>query len=419
MVTIPLRVDVLIPTHNEDVSVVRQTVESCLAQDYPDFDVRILDDQCRPKIRDLAIEMGVRYLPKSDNRGAKAGNLNNGLRHVKGGYVVVCDAGDLLHTTFLTETVPLLEQDPKLAFVQALVEPGADALQIALGKLTPPSMNPKRRQRIITRLFGTRYAYCNGSACVIRRVALDEIGGFPTKCMSEDFYLSAILHDRGWESVHSSNVLAKRPEAQGLVNYVMQQRRWSVGDMQLLSCRPNPLISRGIPMRARLKSTTIVLVQLYLCLGLIFLVLPLFFLIKVATSGSLNPIHLLLAIVLTLFGYLACSVVRRRSIWWTIVYSTIGAWSLAGAFASYATNPWKQPFRVTEKGPSSASSGGTKILIGPLYVYRWAYMAMIVYTCLSGVLFESVWTMLLGIWMFFNLEGIERSIGVCRSDSQV
>jgi Glycosyltransferases, probably involved in cell wall biogenesis len=66
-----LKVDVFIPTYNEDVDMVRRTVLAARAMDYP-HQTWVLDDGNRPAMQAMAESLGVRYLARSDNKDAKA-----------------------------------------------------------------------------------------------------------------------------------------------------------------------------------------------------------------------------------------------------------------------------------------------------------------------------------------------------------
>lgn len=52
-----------------------------LAIDYEPKTVWVCDDTRRDWLRDYCEEVGARYITRPDNKGAKAGNLNNALRH--------------------------------------------------------------------------------------------------------------------------------------------------------------------------------------------------------------------------------------------------------------------------------------------------------------------------------------------------
>jgi hypothetical protein len=74
-------VDVFIATYNEPVSVLERTIIGALAIDHPDLRVFVLDDGARDFVRDLAHELGAHYVFRVKGKHAKAGNVNNDLKH--------------------------------------------------------------------------------------------------------------------------------------------------------------------------------------------------------------------------------------------------------------------------------------------------------------------------------------------------
>jgi len=74
-------VDLLIPTYNEPLSVVRYTALAAINIDWPadKLNVYILDDGKRDEFRAFAEEAGIGYMTREDNRHAKAGNINRAL----------------------------------------------------------------------------------------------------------------------------------------------------------------------------------------------------------------------------------------------------------------------------------------------------------------------------------------------------
>ena len=75
-------VDVLIPTFNESLDVVRYTVLAALQMDWPaeKLNVIVLDDGGRSEFKEFARQAGVGYIARTEHSHAKAGNLNNALR---------------------------------------------------------------------------------------------------------------------------------------------------------------------------------------------------------------------------------------------------------------------------------------------------------------------------------------------------
>ena len=75
-------VDILIPTYNEPLLVVRTTAFAAINIDYPPdkLHVYVLDDGRREEFRKFCEEAEIGYVTRTDNKHAKAGNINRALR---------------------------------------------------------------------------------------------------------------------------------------------------------------------------------------------------------------------------------------------------------------------------------------------------------------------------------------------------
>ena len=101
-------VDVYIPTYNEPLSVVQPTVYAARSLDWPSdkLNVYLLDDGRRAgDPQAFAEEAGVHYLTRSDNRHAKAGNLNHALTVTDGEYIAIFDCDHIPTRSFLQTTM--------------------------------------------------------------------------------------------------------------------------------------------------------------------------------------------------------------------------------------------------------------------------------------------------------------------------
>lgn len=76
-------VDVFVTAYNEPLELLFKTLVGCRNLDYPEKDkkvhVYICDDGHRDELKEMCAEIGVGYITRSDNKHAKAGNLNNAL----------------------------------------------------------------------------------------------------------------------------------------------------------------------------------------------------------------------------------------------------------------------------------------------------------------------------------------------------
>lgn len=238
-------VDVFVPVYNEPTSVVHATLEAAARMNGRPK-VWLLDDGCRDEMRDLAHATGVGYIRREESEGAKAGNINNALTLTSAPYVAILDCDHVPLPQFLTRTIPHVA-DPGVAFAQtpqyyangddnpmAAAAWGQQALffgPIAIGKDAFDAM------------------FCCGTNVVFRRDALESVGGFPTKSVTEDFELSIRLHEEGWRSVYVPEVLASGLGPDDMAGFVSQQLRWARG---CLSALPRVLRS-GLPMNQRVQ----------------------------------------------------------------------------------------------------------------------------------------------------------------------
>ncbi|MEK9940612.1 MAG: glycosyltransferase, partial [Methylotenera sp.] len=132
-------VDVYIPTYNEDPSITRPTVIAATQMNYPKekLHVYILDDggttqklndkdpekaqaaaERADELKALAQRYGAGYLTREKNQSAKAGNINNALKHTSGELLLILDCDHIPTRDFLQNTVGFFLADPKLFVVQ-------------------------------------------------------------------------------------------------------------------------------------------------------------------------------------------------------------------------------------------------------------------------------------------------------------
>ncbi len=116
----PLTVDVFFPTVNEDVELVRLSIQDAKRMSYPfplTMKIHVLDDGRRPAMRQVAEEEGVEYIVRDSSIGFKAGNLAHAMEQTSGDFIVICDADTRPFPTLLEHTLGYF-RDPDVAWVQ-------------------------------------------------------------------------------------------------------------------------------------------------------------------------------------------------------------------------------------------------------------------------------------------------------------
>lgn len=237
-------VDVLVPTYDEPVEVVAATVAAARDLEGAAVHVVLCDDGCRPEMRRLAEDLDVSYIERESSEGAKAGNINHALDRLDGEFVAVFDCDHVVRPAFLDRTLPHFA-DADVAFVQTpqyYANTRDNEMAGTAWEQQALFFGPIARGK-----EGHGAMFCCGTNVVFRRSALDDIGGFPTASITEDFALSILLHERGWQSRYVPEVLASGLGPEDAAAYVGQQDRWARGCLSGL----RPALRADLPWRIR------------------------------------------------------------------------------------------------------------------------------------------------------------------------
>src|SRR5437764_1590251 len=191
----PHSVDVFVPTYDESVGLLRKTVIAAREMRLP-HRTWVLDDGRRSEVRQMCEELGVGYLTRSSNEHAKAGNINAALARTDGEFVVVLDADFVALPQLLERTLGHFERDGKLAFVQLpQTFYNVDSIQ-HVDRGSRSSWHEQSLFYDVIQPGKNRWnaAFWCGSPAVIRRAALESVGGAATSTITEDILTSMRLH---------------------------------------------------------------------------------------------------------------------------------------------------------------------------------------------------------------------------------
>lgn len=367
-------VDVFVPTYNESMEIVRRTLIGALAIDYPRKQVFVLDDGRRPEIERMARELGCFYLTRPNNAHAKAGNLNSALARTYGELIAIFDADHVPVRSFLRKTAGFFE-DKRLALVQTaqhFFNPDPYERNLGLTGRIPAEQTFFYHVVQPGNDFWNSAFFC-GSGAVLRRSAIETIGGFKTDTVTEDAHTALELHSRGWSSAYLPLPLSAGLATESLAAHVTQRMRWARGMAQVLriDC---PLFKRGLSLPQRLNYFNAMLHFFFGIPRLVMIAAPL--------SYLLFGIHPFRADVLSVFAYIlphiglstiANSLISEnfRHSFWAAVYEVSVAPYTAGVTLLALLSPRLGKFNVTDKGTNVESarfdfetSRGTLVLLG-------------------------------------------------------
>ncbi|HYF51286.1 MAG TPA: glycosyltransferase [Planctomycetota bacterium] len=348
-------VDIFIPTYNEPIEMLRRSIIGAQSIEYPNKRVFLLDDGARPEAEALAHELNCEYFARHARDHAKAGNINYALQRTSGDLVVVFDADFVASENFLERTVGFF-QNPKVGLVQTPQHfYNEDLLASNLG------VRLANEQDLFFRYIQpgrdrTNSIICHGSCFVVRRSALEAIGGMPTETITEDILLSIRLQSRGWRLVNLDEVLSAGASPESVSAYFTQRLRWAQGAIQLLFCGANPLTMRGLSAAQRLFVLTSISYWFTVATRIFYLTLPIGHLlfgwnpVRASLGGILEFWAPYYAFYLLTFNWLAAG---KRSAFWSDVYETIVCFPMAVAVTATLLKPFGRTFSVTPKGLSN------------------------------------------------------------------
>ncbi|WNN44425.1 UDP-forming cellulose synthase catalytic subunit [Winslowiella toletana] len=349
-------VDVYVPTYNESLDVVRDTVLAAQCIDYPRNKLKIylLDDGKRSEFAVFAADVGVGYITREDNSHAKAGNLNHAMKITKGELICVFDCDHVATRTFLQATVGPFLNDPKLALLQTphyfySPDPFERNLRAARNVPNEGALFYGPVQQGNDNWNATFFC---GSCAVIRRSALEEIGGFAVETVTEDAHTALKMQRLGWGSAFLAIPLAAGLATERLGLHVVQRTRWARGMTQIFRV-DNPLLGRGLKWQQRLCYLNAMLHFQFGLPRVVFLTAPLCYLLFnlniIHSSASLIFAYVLPHLVMSVFVNSRMNG-RFRYTFWGEIYETVMAFHLVIPTILTLLSPKHGKFNVTDKG---------------------------------------------------------------------
>ncbi|WP_419806671.1 UDP-forming cellulose synthase catalytic subunit [Terriglobus sp.] len=349
-------VDVLIPTYNEPLSLVRYTALAAIGMDYPPekLHVYILDDGTRAEFRDFAEAAGVGYVVRDKHTHAKAGNINHALTTMGAPLITIFDCDHVPTRSFLQCTVGWFLVEEKLAMLQTphfFYSPDPFERNLLQYKDVPNEGELFYGVIQDGNDFWNATFFC-GSCAVIRRVALDEVGGIATETVTEDAHTSLRMQKKGWNTAYINIAQAAGLATETLAAHVGQRVRWARGMIQILRT-DNPLLSSGMHLSQRICYFNAMLHFLYAVPRLVFLLSPLAYMLA---GRTIIPGYWITILAYALPHLVLSSLTnsriqgRHRHSFWNEIYETVLAPYILLPTLLALVNPKLGKFNVTDKG---------------------------------------------------------------------
>jgi cellulose synthase/poly-beta-1,6-N-acetylglucosamine synthase-like glycosyltransferase len=248
-----------VPAHNEPPEMVKQTLRSLLRLNYPRFEIVVIDDNTddeslwRP-VEEWCARHRVKFAHLENWPGYKSGALNYALRRLtdeRAELIGVVDSDYQLEPGFLRRCAPPFA-DPWIGFVQS-----------------PQDYRDWQHARYYRRLYYSyKYFFAvsqpsrnehdgaifAGTMGLIRRVALDELGGWDEWCITEDAEISLRLLRAGWHGLHVDQTWGRGIMPLTFEALKGQRYRWCFGGIQIIRMHWRSLIPGRQSRENRLTS---------------------------------------------------------------------------------------------------------------------------------------------------------------------
>ena len=260
------RVDVFITYCGESLDVLMDTVRAAVAQNYPRllFRIVILDDSASSEVsasiaqfeneNDGHVKIYYTTRRATIRTHSKAANLNHGLRFLpqldgdRAEYIAVLDVDMIPEPHWLESVMAHISNDHEVGL--------ANPMQNFFNLPSNDRLGQNDSFRVVHLILVLQdlacESSCTGTGFVVRREALDQVGGFPTESLTEDMLLAIQLKAKGWKVCYVPGQLQWGLGPDSFSAMITQRQRLTLGhlDDALYTCVEHAhQYSLGIRMR--------------------------------------------------------------------------------------------------------------------------------------------------------------------------
>jgi len=225
---------------NEPPEMVIATIDSLAAMKYSNFEVLVLDNNTKDEalwkpLEKRCAELGprFRFFHLENWPGFKAGALNFGLKQTdpRAEVVGVVDADYVVSPDWLSCLIPHFDA-PDVAVVQAPqahrdweTQPFRRMCNWEFDGFFRIGMHHRNERNALIQ---------HGTMTLVRRLALEEVGGWSEWCICEDTELGLRLIEKGYDTRYVDYVLGRGLTPSDFAAIKSQRFRWAFGAMQIL-----------------------------------------------------------------------------------------------------------------------------------------------------------------------------------------
>lgn len=251
-------VTIMVPAHNEE-SVISDTIANIQRIDYPNFEIIVIDDRSSDNTASVIKDLEKKYsnltafIRPQDAFPGKSAVLNDAMEFAKGEAILVFDADATVEPDFLKKLVPMLE--PK-----------------DVGAVQARKVIRNKNYNLLTRCQNNEYTMdaqlqisrdsvkgaveLRGNGELIKREAIEDIGGWNNYTITDDLDMSTRLHIKGWDIRFCMDAVVYEEGIAYIWPLYRQRRRWLEGTIRrYLEYCQDVLTSKEMSLRASLDMT--------------------------------------------------------------------------------------------------------------------------------------------------------------------
>ncbi|MHB8810759.1 MAG: glycosyltransferase [Desulfobulbaceae bacterium] len=244
-------VSVHVPAYNEPPEMMVDTLDALARLNYPRYEVIVIDNNTKDPavwqpVADHCAKLGprFRFFHEDQLAGFKAGALNYALARTapEAEVVAVIDSDYVVTSNWLRDLVPQFIR-PNLAIVQAPQDyhDDHDNLFKAMcyaeyrGFFYIGMITRNERNAIIQ----------HGTMTMVRRSALEEVGGWAEWCITEDAELGLKIFEKGYEAMYIPKSYGRGVMPDTFIDFKKQRYRWAYGAVQIIRHHARTLLHHG------------------------------------------------------------------------------------------------------------------------------------------------------------------------------
>lgn len=249
-------IDIIIPTINEPISIIKRTLDACknIKYNFDKIHIFVSDDGNRNTVKKLVEEYNFTYLARKVHSGAKAGNINFALNHTKSDYILFLDCDMAPKANILEKLMPYIVENKNIGFVQAPQSfVNADIFQ---SRFNLDNDIPNDQNYFYNVLQNSNNSINSvilcGTNVVIRRKALQDIGGFDEDIIAEDFATGMLIQSKGYKGIYVNENVAEGYQEESLKGFIKQRSRWQRGCIRT-GKKYHIILKRGLTIKQKMQ----------------------------------------------------------------------------------------------------------------------------------------------------------------------